>query len=363
MRKPLSGLILILLVVAGMAPVAVAADASDPLIASAIRGLPKSPQYKAQPRPGVPQKMSGGFTVTLPRLATDSVVFDFPYDDEQDLRIPTPVVGGTITPFCTLGTLNLEGGVCALETRDIGIEYRLDGGIPLVAGAGVVVSSARAVAFRSEPAGAAAFAVRTFKNGDVQMSLALMDASSPTAFSYPLQVGAMLGLAAQPRGSVMIMRLLETDNPYSADVERDVWEIVFRVLAPTAVDAAGVGVRTWYELKDTVLTQIIEPTAATVWPVSATTTFEPSRMSAFHQQQTGRARAAYDAASRRLEAANAAVAAAQVKLAVATGPASRKAAQTALDKARVRAEMADWDVEAAHENYLGRTRSRLAQAL
>lgn len=102
---------------------------------------------------------------------------------------------------------------------------------------------------------ASAVAAQVLNDDSVRMAVVIPDAAAPRSFDVKLNIGDYMAPALQPDGRVLIMRLLQTDDPNTEDVvEPDVWETVFEMRSPWAKDANGKDVKTWYTLEGTTLT-------------------------------------------------------------------------------------------------------------
>lgn len=153
--------------------------------------------------------------------------------------------------------------------------------LPSHAGKAVVVKDGDEAVQIGFPGGVEADAVKTadglvYKNAakdttivakatkDGAQLLAVLDsAKAPKALSFPVVAKAGSSLVMNPDGSVSLMNT-------TGDI--DTLEGTFA--APWAVDANGKAVETGYEIHGTNLVQTINPTADTVYPVTADPTFK-----------------------------------------------------------------------------------------
>lgn len=96
----------------------------------------------------------------------------------------------------------------------------------------------------------------THMDGTVQINTVIESARAPKAYDYPMSIAAGQTLQLQPDGAVYLMN---GDGTSAAAV----------IAAPWARDAHGAPVPTHYEVTGSTLTQVVDFTSATAFPVVA----------------------------------------------------------------------------------------------
>lgn len=192
---------------------------------------------------------------------------------------------------------------------------------------------------------AGAVAGQVLSDGSVRLAVTIPDENAPRSFAVPMTMPEFMTPSLQPDGRVLILTLVDTDNPYSTVVEPDVWEIVYEMPPPWAKDANGADVKTWYTMDGTVLTQHIEPTADTAWPVVADPTAKQNKQAAKARDAAEDAKKAANRAKEAAAAAEKARAQAALKLQKAeekllAAQRKKKDQQEKAEKAKKAAELA-----------------------